>query len=349
MLVNQPLFDSIHSHFPTFLASQKANFVSKLDTRIQIISEFSLPVKSYYSSYSLIKNKEGDVYIILKYKSLPFEDEEANALATEYKIRYAFSVSHSELLIDRRRKCGEISSFKTESGYDPTCDYDKEKTALIALQDIPQVINVLGFYSYKNEKNISKKGMLIKWCNQGDLLKRILDTENPLSLNQKRYIAEELLDGFREMHRRGISHRDIKPENVLMHNNRPFISDFGFADHITNLVHDWTSGKGSIYAIAPEMFGEDRTLRFSTKSDVWAFGVLLHALFTGTYPSFTAHLERITEFDEGKYRLTIHRYRRKEPMVDTIEHVIWQIFNPNVQQRPEFSEIILPWPRYAFV
>lgn len=72
-----------------------------------------------------------------------------------------------------------------------------------------------------------------------------------------------------------VIHRDIKPPNILIDQNmEPRVADFGLAKEIDVDVatHLSTAVSGTIGYLAPEYASEGR---LSTKSDVFAFGVVV--------------------------------------------------------------------------
>jgi len=87
--------------------------------------------------------------------------------------------------------------------------------------------------------------------------------------------------GLAAIHDAGIVHRDVKPDNFLrMQDGRLVLSDFGLA---TNPGEAPTVSimVGTPYYMAPEVvMGEPATQR----SDVWATGVVIHEILTGSRP-----------------------------------------------------------------
>ena len=103
--------------------------------------------------------------------------------------------------------------------------------------------------------------------------------------------AVQLALGLAAAHDRGIVHRDLKPENVfLTHDGRLKILDFGIArrrepatDVDRNLTTTTEPGVfigTPAYASPEQVLGEPATPR----SDLFAFGVVLHEMLTGTHP-----------------------------------------------------------------
>ncbi|KAK4485151.1 hypothetical protein RD792_007764 [Penstemon davidsonii] len=127
-----------------------------------------------------------------------------------------------------------------------------------------------------------------------------------LDWKKRRNIIEGICRGILYLHRDSrlkIIHRDLKPSNILLDNNwNPKISDFGMAriygtkqDHVSTVRVVGTYGY-----MAPEYAMEGR---FSEKSDVFSFGVLILEIASG---------RRNTSFnnDEGSMNLLGHVWKQ---------------------------------------
>ena len=96
-------------------------------------------------------------------------------------------------------------------------------------------------------------------------------------------LALELARGLEAIHERGIVHRDLKPANVLMgRQGEVKIADFGIAleaseERLTQIGY----AVGTPPYMSPEqLLGE----RVDTRSDLFAFGVLLYEMLSGVLP-----------------------------------------------------------------
>ncbi|MES1206388.1 MAG: serine/threonine-protein kinase, partial [Pseudomonadota bacterium] len=103
----------------------------------------------------------------------------------------------------------------------------------------------------------------------------------PRSLDDRIADARAVIDGVAALHAAGIIHRDLKPENILrMADGRLVVTDFGLAT-------DPGSGPATTIMIgtprymAPEVVMGDPA---TTRSDVWALGVVVHEILFGHRP-----------------------------------------------------------------
>ncbi len=88
-----------------------------------------------------------------------------------------------------------------------------------------------------------------------------------------------VLSGLEHLHKNNLIHRDLKPANVLLQGSTPRLTDFGLTRVLTSSGHT-TNLAGTPGYMAPEVFRG----QYSVASDLWAAGVLLHELLTGSLP-----------------------------------------------------------------
>lgn len=98
----------------------------------------------------------------------------------------------------------------------------------------------------------------------------------------------QLLQALAYLHRRGVLHRDLKPGNVLVVNGQVKVLDFGLSLITERSVADVTqSTTGTFAYMAPELF---QGMPPSTRSDLYAVGVLAYEILAGQYPFNTDNM-----------------------------------------------------------
>ena len=117
-------------------------------------------------------------------------------------------------------------------------------------------------------------------------------------------------------HQKGIIHRDIKPSNVLvaMQDGKPVpkVIDFGIAKAIDQRLTEQTLFTqhgaiiGTLEYMSPEQ-AEMSAMDVDTRTDVYALGVMLYELLTGTTPLERARLR------ESGYAEILKRIKEEEP------------------------------------
>ena len=145
-----------------------------------------------------------------------------------------------------------------------------------------------------------------------ELVKGIAITEycdrNRLTIDERLALFVQVCRAIQHAHQKGIIHRDIKPSNVLvtLHDGEPVpkVIDFGVAKAINARLTDKTIYTqhlqviGTLLYMSPEQ-AELSGLDIDTRSDIYALGVLLYELLTGTTPFQDADLRR-AGFDEQR-------------------------------------------------
>ena len=113
----------------------------------------------------------------------------------------------------------------------------------------------------------------------------------PLELEQFLRIGIALAASLGQVHRRGLIHKDIKPSNVFANAamDRAWLTGFGIASRLPRERRAAEPPEfiaGTLAYMAPEQTGRmNRSI--DSRSDLYAFGVTLYELLTGSLP-FTA-------------------------------------------------------------
>jgi serine/threonine protein kinase/tetratricopeptide (TPR) repeat protein len=189
--------------------------------------------------------------------------------------------------------------------------FEAERQAL-ALMDHPHIAKVLDAGTTDDGRpyfvmELVKGLPLTEYCDA-----RRLPVKDRLDLFAK------ICSAVQHAHQKGIIHRDLKPSNVLVteHDGKPVpkVIDFGLAKALnaSNMLTERTlhTAYGTVVGtplyMAPEQVGIN-ALDVDTRSDIYALGVILYELLTGSTP-----LEK-ARFKEAAWDEVKRLIREEEP------------------------------------
>ncbi len=117
---------------------------------------------------------------------------------------------------------------------------------------------------------------------EGRSLDAIVREEAPLTPERAIEITEQVLRAARFAHKRGVVHRDLKPHNVIVDDeSRVKVTDFGIARAGASEITQTGSIMGTARYLSPEQAQGEA---IGPPSDLYAIGILLYELLTGTVP-----------------------------------------------------------------
>src|SRR5262245_20823459 len=188
--------------------------------------------------------------------------------------------------------------------------FEAERQAL-ALMDHPHIAQVL-------DAGATDRGRpyFVMELVKGISITQFCD-DNQLSPRERLELFVAVCQAVQHAHQKGIIHRDLKPSNLLvtLHDGKPLVKviDFGIAkalgqERLTEktLCTGFAQMLGTPLYMSPEqaeMSGQDA----DTRTDIYALGVLLYELLTGTTPF---DKERLKEANYDEIRRII---REEEP------------------------------------
>ena len=239
-----------------------------------------------------------------------------------------------------------IVAIKTLKGdYSPTMkqQFEKEIKFMTRLKN-PNVVQLMG---------ICNKGtpfIMMEYMRNGDLnmfLKKhyfpqtVKDSEEavmPVDSVILQYIALQIANGMRYLASYGFIHRDLAARNCLVGEDYVVkIGDFGMTQDLYNEAYFLMRGKAilPIRWMAPESFFG----RFSTKTDVWSYGVTLWEIYTlcrmQPYHEMTDE-QLITDVQKGRRRILL---KRPPYIPDKVYNVMVNCWIYNPTQRPDFGSL----------
>jgi serine/threonine protein kinase len=218
--------------------------------------------------------------------------------------------------------------------------FEQEVASLAQLQH-PCIVQIFGWSPATKSKEAQIR---MEYVSNGSLSKLLARNRAAASWNptQIAILICDIVMGMRYVHAHGILHRDLKPSNVLLDQHfRAKICDFG-CSHREDLESAPTGETGTINYAAPEQLVEG--LPYTTKTDVFAFGLLLYEIVSGT-PVFSTNLSvmRIIKLHRAKYR--------PDPPAKSgrlMQQIIQRCWSNRQDSRPSFADIFTAFESAGF-
>jgi serine/threonine-protein kinase len=158
----------------------------------------------------------------------------------------------------------------------------------------------------------------------GSLLRRIGRLPSDKALE----FARRICAGLAAAHDKGVLHRDLKPSNIMIDSQgRVFITDFGLAA-VTGELRETQAREGTPAYMAPEQLAGSEV---TTRSDIYALGLVLYEMFAGKRPFEAGTLAEMVRLQQASAPSLTSTVKDIDPAVD---RVIRRCLAPDARQRP---------------
>jgi len=167
-------------------------------------------------------------------------------------------------------------------------DCKDELKSLMRISGHPNIMEVIDFFE------VPIPCVVMPFVNGGDL-RYYLDREGAMSKSNALRVLRGIATGLQHLHSNHIVHRDMKSPNILlkMPSFVPVLIDLGLGKALTKEDTQLTDApKGTILWMAPEMLREKK---WSVKTDIFAYGIILWEIVTGFIPYEDSGFESMPE------------------------------------------------------
>ncbi|XP_043954631.1 tyrosine-protein kinase Tec isoform X1 [Gambusia affinis] len=209
-------------------------------------------------------------------------------------------------------------------------DFIEEAKLMMKLSH-PKLVQLYGVCSQQRPIYI-----VTEFMQQGCLVNYLRQRRGSFSLGSLLDMCLDVCEGMEYLEANSFIHRDLAARNCLMNEAMVVkVSDFGMARYV--LDNQYTSTKGAKFPVKwspPEVFNY---CKFSSKSDVWSYGVLMWEVFTEGQMPFDQSLNHqvVAMVTNG------HRLFRPKMATAALYDIMQLCWNNRPEDRPSFSQLCL--------
>jgi len=210
------------------------------------------------------------------------------------------------------------------------------KVTTAAFLDEAQILKTLQHPNIVELRAVSHESepvyLLLECLPQGQLSRYLREGGSSLSLTQLIYIGAQIADAMAYMEKEKFVHRNLGARNILVgEGNKVKLAGFGMTKAMDDPDFNFRRGlKMAIKWMAPEVLQYNK---YSTKADVWSFGIVLSEIFTlGKEPYEDKASKEAFESVQDGYRM-----EKPELCPQEVYDVMLMCWQQNAHARPSFD------------
>uniref|UniRef100_A0A8C6EPL9 Tyrosine-protein kinase n=1 Tax=Marmota marmota marmota TaxID=9994 RepID=A0A8C6EPL9_MARMA len=177
--------------------------------------------------------------------------------------------------------------------------------------------------------------IVTEYITNGCLLNYLKSHGKELEPSQLLEMCYDVCEGMAFLESHQFIHRDLAARNCLVDSDLSVkVSDFGMTRYV--LDDQYVSSVGTKFPVkwsAPEVF---HYFKYSSKSDVWAFGILMWEVFSlGKQPyDLYDNSQVVVKVSQG------HRLYQPQLASDTIYQIMYSCWHELPEKRPTFQQLL---------
>ncbi|XP_077625768.1 cytoplasmic tyrosine-protein kinase BMX isoform X3 [Crocuta crocuta] len=177
--------------------------------------------------------------------------------------------------------------------------------------------------------------IVTEYITNGCLLNYLKSHGKGLETSQLLEMCYDVCEGMAFLESHQFIHRDLAARNCLVDSDLSVkVSDFGMTRYV--LDDQYVSSVGTKFPVkwsAPEVF---HYFKYSSKSDVWAFGILMWEVFSlGKQPyDLYDNSQVVVKVSQG------HRLYRPQLASDTVYQIMYSCWHELPEKRPTFQQLL---------
>lgn len=213
-----------------------------------------------------------------------------------------------------------------------SCPYIPVSNLGVSLRKLshPKLVQLYGVCSQQKPIYI-----VTEFMERGCLLNFLRQQRGSFSLGSLLSISLDVCEGMEHLEANGFIHRDLAARNCLVNDSLVVkVSDFGMTRYVLDDQYTSSSAKFPVKWSPPEVL---HFCRYSSKSDVWSYGVLMWEVFAeGRMPFEQSQNHEVVTLVTKGHRL--FRPKMAPPAVYDIMQLCW---HERPDERPSFSHLCM--------
>ena len=227
-------------------------------------------------------------------------------------------------------------------GYLVAVKMAKEEASNDVIEEMRTEAAIMAQFQHKNVVGligqVSEPGLfliVLQFCEHGSLLSWIMENGPGAGIRTLINMCVDTASGMAYLESLGVVHRDLAARNVLVASDLSCkVSDFGLSQHSNEgAVKTDAKDQVAVRWAAPEAIADHR---YTSKSDVWSYGITLFEIFTfGGKPYEAWSNRRVLEELRKGYRL-----EKPDACPTAVYELMMQCWHADPEQRPDFNIIV---------